>query len=356
MKDTPGIARRLLDWYAREARDLPWRRTSDPYAVWVSEVMLQQTQVQTVIPYWERWMRALPDVRSLAAADEDRLLKLWEGLGYYRRVRHLQVAAREICDRHSGVLPREVEAWQSLPGVGRYTAGAVCSIAYNQAAPIVDGNVARVLSRLAGIGEDVSRGPGRRRLWGLSEVLVRAAAATGRPGACGDFNQALMELGAMVCLPLDPACDQCPLRRRCRARGQGRVEDYPRRPRPVPLTARQFVVVVASWRGRYCVRQRPAGGVNGGYWEFPNEEVDGGETSPEAVALGLFGTRWNPLERVGEVRHGLTRYRITQRVYRGRLERLTPAARQAGKWKTLSELESMALTRAHRRVLSLLTE
>src|SRR5437667_3014040 len=187
---------KLLEWFPKNARDLPWRRTRDPYAVWISEIMLQQTRVNTVIPYWQRWMRRLPDVRALACARPDAVLKLWEGLGYYLRARNLQKAARTIVDQHQGRFPEKLDEWVALPGIGRYTAGAICSIAFDQATPILDGNVIRVLTRLFGIAENPRQQETNAKLWRLAQNLVRAAARRRRAGDhdCAHFNQSMMEL------------------------------------------------------------------------------------------------------------------------------------------------------------------
>src|SRR5256712_12257328 len=187
----------LLQWFAQNARDLPWRRTRDPYAIWISEIMLQQTQVKTVIPYWQRWMRRLPDVRALARARPDAVLKLWEGLGYYLRARNLHQAARTIVDQHGGRFPEKFDEWVALPGIGRYTAGAICSIAFNQPTPVLDGNVMRVLARVFGIAGNPRAKEASAKLWNLAEALVREAAKRQRRDEqnCSHLNQALMELG-----------------------------------------------------------------------------------------------------------------------------------------------------------------
>jgi A/G-specific adenine glycosylase len=363
------VAKRLRAWFERERRDLPWRRTRDPYAIWISEVMLQQTQVRTVIPFWERWMRELPDVAALAAAGEARVLKLWEGLGYYRRARHLHAAARVIRDRHGGVFPADEASIQALPGIGRYTAGAIASIAFGRPAPILDGNVIRVLTRLRAIPENPASGPVRERLWAMSESLVQAAAATGEPDACSDFNQALMELGALVCTPRDPACDRCPLARGCAGRKSGDPRAFPATAARPRTSVRRFVVLVAQAGDRFCVRQRPATAVNGGLWEFPNVEIEdpgagagassGPATADEvaAVAEQLFGKA--PSRRsggaapefLGEIRHAITRYRMRQQVYRLRVPRLTPALRRLGTWESWEQLRARPFSSAHRRVL-----
>ena len=220
------LAPLLLDWFAGNARDLPWRRTRDPYAIWVSEIMLQQTQVKTVIPFWERWLRELPTIEAAAKAPSAKIHKLWEGLGYYTRVRNLQKAALIILEQHNGTFPRSFDEVLALPGIGRYTAGAICSIAFNQPKPILDGNVIRVLTRIFGIAENPKEKKTNAQLWQLAEALVTRAEAeslrrkkpSGRPipgfnwqnNACSALNQSLMELGALICTPRSPQCFDLP--------------------------------------------------------------------------------------------------------------------------------------------------
>ena len=205
-----NIQRKLLAWYDKEKRDLPWRNTKDPYRIWVSEIMLQQTQVKTVIPYYERWIRTFPTIENLSNAPEQKVLKLWEGLGYYSRAKNLKKASQIICKEMNKELPKTVKALQKLPGIGRYTAGAISSIAFGLKAPVLDGNIKRVLSRLFCINENGTTSASEKILWQKSEDLVPDR----RPG---DFNQALMELGATICTPNSPLCQQCPLQNKCEA-------------------------------------------------------------------------------------------------------------------------------------------
>ena len=221
----------LLRWFSQSARDLPWRRTRDPYAIWVSEIMLQQTQVKTVIPYWERWMRELPTVKSLADAKPAKIHKLWEGLGYYTRVRNMQKAAQKIMVEYDGAFPRRFEDILELPGIGRYTAGAISSIAFNEPRPILDGNVMRVLTRVFGIVENPREKSTNEQLWLLADDLAKAAAKLNAidsgENRCSHLNQSLMELGALICTPRNPNCPACPLRKECAALRIGRVEQIP---------------------------------------------------------------------------------------------------------------------------------
>jgi A/G-specific adenine glycosylase len=353
-----SMARRLLKWFARNARDLPWRHTHDPYAIWVSEVMLQQTQVKTVIPYWERWMQAFPEVNSLARAKRERVLKLWEGLGYYRRARSLHAAAHRIVQDHGGQIPTLFKEVLALPGVGRYTAGAICSIAFNQPTPVLDGNVRRVLIRLFGLPGDEHRSVTDQRLWSLAEALVRQAAAVPGRRNCGDLNQALMELGALICAPYDPECAACPLFPQCVA-GQGNrmAEFSPVAARPAIL-ARRFAAFVLEDEGLYLVRQRPATGINADLWEFPNGEVKPG-AKLDCLARDILGQAALSLQPMMVLQHTITRYRITLEVFQVQ----TPPAQSAsglgdprlptanGCWRSRQELKQLPFTSAHGKIL-----
>jgi A/G-specific adenine glycosylase len=355
-----AVARALLRWFLAEARDLPWRRTLDPYAIWISEIMLQQTQVRTVIPYWERWMRELPDVAALAAVEMDRLLKLWEGLGYYTRARNLQAAARQIQERHGGVFPRTHAEVLALKGIGRYTAGAICSVAFNQAEPLVDGNVIRVLTRLGALEEDPRGREANEHLWSRAASLVAAAAsqppchAPQLAGNCSAFNQSMMELGATVCTPRAPECGRCPLSGMCRARVLGRPEEFPRMPKRAKPTRRRVQAFVLEDRGGVWVRRRPEGVVNAGLWEFPNVEIaDGAEPSPEESLREHLGVALEAasLRPVAVVRHSITRYRIELRAYHAKLADARGLASAAARRVTVAEAASLAFTSAHARVL-----
>ncbi len=350
----------LLAWFATAARDLPWRRTLDPYAIWVSEIMLQQTQVKTVIPYWERWMRELPDVVALAAAPEHWLLKLWEGLGYYTRVRNLQKAAQHVVATHDGRFPRDFDAILALPGVGRYTAGAISSIAFNAPAPILDGNVIRVLTRLFAIGANPRDTATNAHLWELAARLVETAAdsqlATLNPqfllsGPCSVLNQSLMELGATICTPQNPQCAVCPVRSHCIARRDGRVDELPNLSPRTAATSREFHAFVVEHREEYLVRQRPARAVNAGLWEFPNLEVTGQNNSPAASLKQLLQAtaRCEPL---CEIKHTITRYRITQRAFHVAMKRKPASTGDLSRWLPLAELHMLPFTGAHKRILA----
>jgi A/G-specific adenine glycosylase len=346
----------LLKWFVANARDLPWRRTFDPYAIWISEIMLQQTQVKTVIPYWERWMRELPDAPALAAAPQDKVLKLWEGLGYYTRARNLQKAARLVLEEHGGTFPRDFAAVLALPGIGRYTAGAICSIACDMPTPILDGNVIRVLTRLFGITENPREKKANARLWQLAEALVLRAKESPPSGvtrSASFLNQSLMELGALICTPRQPRCGECPVRGQCTALREDRVESLPNLGPRATVTARRFLAVAAERDGQWLVRQRSGGVVNAHLWEFPNMELPVDGDGVVAAAKKLIGAH-RDLRPLAQVRHSITRYRILLEAYRARVKSGGDSLSDTGRWLALEDLEHLAFTSAHRRVLEAL--
>lgn len=444
----------LLNWFGANARDLPWRRTRDPYAIWVSEIMLQQTQVKTVIPYWERWMRELPTVEAVAKAGSDKIHKLWEGLGYYTRARNLQKAARQIVadgrrggnepqikivNRKSKIVnrsetpypitqlrrerhvvackfPEDFEDVLALPGIGRYTAGAICSIAFNQPTPILDGNVIRVLTRIFGIAENPKERKTNERLWKLAEDLVYHASritfqkASSRTRSKKDeddtvshFNQSLMELGAVVCTPRYPQCGICPAKKLCAAFQEDRVGKLPNLGKGKAPTARRFVAFVVKQNGRFLVRQRPAGMVNAHLWEFPNVEIGARLSEPQHTRLRnvngeipttnsirtrcgsgdprsdilvdatrqILGFTPSSLQPLCTVKHSITRYRITLEAFGidfGGASYTSPHLGPAksgtrithpseiGVWKTPMQLQRLAFSSAHKKVLNQLSQ
>ncbi|HEY8207817.1 MAG TPA: A/G-specific adenine glycosylase [Myxococcaceae bacterium] len=339
---TAPLRAALLAWFDREKRDLPWRRTRDPYAIWVSEVMLQQTQVSRVEGYWARFLQRFPTARALAAAPLDDVLAAWSGLGYYSRARNLHRAAQQIAIEHGGQLPRTSEALRELSGFGRYTAGAVASIAFGEAAPVVDGNVARVLSRL----DAIEGAPGDRareaHLWSRAGELVQGE----RPG---DLNQALMELGATVCRPVGPLCLLCPWRDACSARAQGREQALPP-PKARPKKA--HLRVAAAWcerKGRILLAQRPGRGLFGGLWEMPSVEGGDGE-----ALRALFDPPAAGSEHLGTVHRTLTHRELQIDVYALKLP--ARAALREGKgarWVRHGELDELGVSSATRQALAL---
>ncbi len=344
-----AVRRGLLGWFDRNARDLPWRRTRSPYRIWLSEILLQQTRVETVLPYYRRFVRALPSVRRLAAASEDEVLVLWDGLGYYRRARNLHQAAKVIVAERGGRLPRTADDWQRLPGVGRYTAGAIASIAFGQRVAAVDGNGLRVLARLLAERQPIDQRSTVEVLWSIAAELVPQDRA-------GDFNQALMELGARVCVPRRPRCGECPLRRACQARRKGCQDELPRRGARRRVPHHRIVAAVIGSRGRYLLGRRPTGGLLGGLWEFPGGKVERGETHEQALERELWeelGVKAEVGELVASVKHAYSHFSITLHAYRCRLVagRPRPKYHTAIRWVARSQLDRYAMPAANRKFM-----
>ena len=344
-----AIRSALHAWYRQNFRRLPWRETHDPYRIWLSEVMLQQTQVKTVIPYYTRFVAAYPDIARLARADSQNVLKLWEGLGYYRRAHHLMEAARTIVRECSGQVPAEREAFRSLPGVGDYIANAVLSIAFDQPWAVVDGNVKRVLARLFGIDEPVNRPAAHACYQAVADRLLDHTDPA-------RHNQALMELGALVCTPRRPACPDCPLGNLCRACREGMVERYPLRDRRAAVPEHALVAGVVVKRGKMLLLRRPDEGFLGGLWEFPGGRRRDRESAEQACRrtirdhTGLSVTVGDPITRV---RHAYTHFKITVEVMACRCEagrvRLNGSA--AFRWVTPGQLQGFPLPGAVKKVL-----
>lgn len=399
----------LLDWFAANARDLPWRRTRDPYAIWVSEIMLQQTQVKTVIPFWNRWLRELPTIEAAAKAPSEKIHKLWEGLGYYTRVRNLQKAAQQIVAQQTSRRRRGDESQTkneletrhlvsckfhekfedvlALPGIGRYTAGAICSIAFNQPTPILDGNVIRVLTRIFGIAENPKEKQTNARLWRLAEDLVCRASnakdaknkntsppsrSSRDPNSCSHLNQSLMELGALVCTPRNPQCLICPVKKLCFAFKENRVEELPNLGKRAAATVRHFVAFVIERDGKFLVRQRPAGIVNAHLWEFPNVEVVPNQSSSgrkfahftleniQSQLTSAATNQWLDFEMIRlakslcTIKHSITRYRMTLEAFHVRLK-ISPK-KLVGVWLSPKEFDSVAFSSAHKKLASAATK
>lgn len=302
------FAEELLTWYRGNRADWPWRYDPSPYHVWLSEVMLQQTQVATALPYYRRFIRAFPTIEALAAAPLDDVLKLWEGLGYYSRARNLQRAACVIVSEHSGELPSAVGDLLKLPGIGRYTAGAIASIAFGHAAPVLDGNVIRVFTRLLDMDDDISQSATREKLWRIAADWLPAHDP-------GDHNQALMELGQRVCRPRNPLCAACPIQACCRARAAGTQDQRPRRAKGGPKP--HFDVTAGLIRdeaGRLLIAQRPLDGLLGGLWEFPGGKVEAGESLVDCLRRELreeLAIEVAVGELFAVVDHAFTHFKIT---------------------------------------------
>ena len=309
------IRRSILEWYRKNARDLPWRKTRDPYAVWVSEIMLQQTRVEAVIPYYQRWMEAFPTVQALAGADQDQVLRLWEGLGYYSRVLNLVKAARIVDSSFRGEIPYDLEDLESLPGIGRYTAGAIRSIAYNLPAPIVEGNIRRVFARLFQIESPIRTSETEKVMWQIAEEILSEE----NPG---EFNQALMELGALVCIPGVPRCAECPLRESCQAFKSGLQDYLPNRKEKKPVPHYQVTAAVITRQDKVLITKRPQQGLLGGMWEFPGGKQEAEESLPETLIREIreeLEADISVLKPIGSYDHAYSHYRVTLHAFQCRL-------------------------------------
>ena len=349
--DQSNLTEPLLQWYDGHARILPWRSNPVPYHVWVSEIMLQQTQMERGVAYFDRWMERFPDVAALAEAHEDEIMKHWEGLGYYSRARNLHKAARLVHERLGGRLPDTVEGLQALPGVGPYTARAVASIAFGRDVCVIDANVERVASRLYDIDAPVKSRRAR-------DEIERLCAALLPPGRARDFNQALMEFGSLVCSPRNPACGECPLAGWCRARALGVQEARPVTTAALPPVYLTMATGVLVHDGLVLAQKRMPDDIWANLWEFPGGIVEEGESPQQAVIreyleeTGL--TVYGP-EPIGSFRHSYTRYRVTLHAYAVRLASapsdLVLRAAQEHRWATWSQIRSLAFPAGHRKLV-----
>ncbi len=346
---------RLLGWFDTHQRELPWRKDRDPYRIWVSEIMLQQTTVAAVGPYFERFLTAFPTITSLAAASEQQVLRLWEGLGYYRRARHLHSAAKQLVASHGEQLPDDPVVWAALPGVGRYILGAVLSQAFDRKLPIVEANSLRVLSRWFGYPGDPRTGEGKAWVWATAEAVLPAKRA-------GDFNQALMELGALVCTLKKPACEKCPLAAKCVAHRDGSQERIPPPKKPIALTDVSEVGVVIRRAGSLLLCRRSAdAGRWRNMWELPHAERLPNEDLPAAVvriARELTGLEVEPGSEVATIRHGVTRYRITLTCVEAASPKghFSPGFYPEAKWLTVEDLAEYPVSSPQRKLLMELTK
>jgi len=352
----PAAVRRLrsplLRWYHRNKRDLPWRNTDDPYAIWVSEVMLQQTQVKTVLDFWRRFMTRFPTVESLANTPEEEVLAVWSGLGYYRRARSLHAGAHAVMERFGGRVPRDPAALLDLPGIGRYTAGAISSIAFGLAEPILDGNVRRVLSRLFALDAGSSgRGSEDRTLWNVAGTLVRGPDP-------GGLNQALMELGALVCVPRKPECALCPVRKKCAAFAGGDPEAFPTRRASRPTVTVDVAVAWIRRAGRVLIERPPASSPLRGTWDLPAFEIHEGEAIVPAIrsrmkqVRGLEVSVGTPVARLN---HGIMHRRLRLLVHDCRHARGAVAGRDDLRWLDPRDLDGVAISGATRKVADALS-
>jgi A/G-specific adenine glycosylase len=352
MDRASALQRRLLRWFKRHRRAMPWRGAKDPYAIWVSEIMLQQTQVAAVTPYFLRFLNRFPNVRALARARMDAVLKAWEGMGYYSRARNLHRAAREVVSRFGGRLPATAPELLTLPGIGRYTAGAIASIAFGQDEPVLDGNVTRVLCRVFRIRKDPKAAAVRDELWSLARRLVP-------PERAGLFNQALMDLGATVCAPRNPGCPNCPIAADCGARAHGEQDAIPvKRPRK-PTPHHDIAAGVIRRAKRILIDQRKADGLLGGLWEFPGGKRQRGEALKACLRREVreeLGIGIRVLRPLITVEHAYSHFCITLHAYECRHVSGAPRALGCADWKwvTLEELDRYAFPAANRRIITAL--
>jgi A/G-specific adenine glycosylase len=343
------LRRKLLAWYSQHARDLPWRRSRDPYRVWISEVMLQQTQVATVERYFGRFVAAFPNVASLAKADEQKVLRLWEGMGYYRRARQMHAAAKQVVAELGGRFPETVEGLRELPGVGRYTAGAIASIAFDQRAPILEANTIRLLSRLVKYRDDPLSPSGQRVLWQVAEEILPTANVA-------QFNQALMELGSLVCTPSEPDCNVCPLSGLCAAQVAGLQREIPRPKARKTYTEVREAAVIVRKNGSVLMRQCGPGERWAGLWDFPRFQVEaeGPLFAHDEIANKLraqTGVECAPSAVLKTLRHGVTRFRVTLDCYAA--EYLSGRVRPNVRWTPLAKLPALPLNTTGRKIADL---
>jgi len=338
----------LLRWFEKYGRDLPWRKTHDPYAIWISEIMLQQTQVATVIPYYQRFLNSFPTVHHLAKSDLSKVLKIWEGLGYYSRARNLHRASKIILNHFKGRIPDHLIDLLSLPGIGKYTAGAILSIAYNKEAPILDGNVKRVLSRLFAVSRNLVGGKAERFLWKISESIIPK-------GRSNSFNQAIMDLGAMICTPKDPLCHRCPLRRHCKAEALGNPERYPSKAVKKKIPRIEAISGVILRNGRVLLNQRPPNGLLGGLWEFPNWKSDEKERLRSRFRLRKLiqkemGMKVKINRPIGVFQQAYSHFKLT--LYAFDCEAVDGGGK--GKWVAVRNLHLLPMSRVHRRIAEMI--
>ena len=352
--------RDLLSWYQHNKADLPWRRDREPYRVWLAEIMLQQTQVETVIPYFERFVAAFPTIEALADAPLDAVLKLWEGLGYYSRARNLHRAASIVVESPGGRLPADVADLMRLPGIGRYTAGAISSIAFGHPAPVLDGNVMRLFARLLDLPDEISERATQERLWRQAEAWLPANQA-------GDYNQALMELGQRICRPKQPLCGSCPIQSHCAAHATGTVDQRPIKKKRPPIPHFDVAAgLIRDGAGKLLIARRPLEGLLGGLWEFPGGKQEPGETLPACLARELREELAIEVE-VGAlfavVEHAFTHFKITLHAFDCRYicaipPHTEPQCLGAMDWAWIDEAElaRYSFGKADRQVIAALSE
>ena len=342
------IAPVILDWYDRHARRLPWRDQPTPYRVWISEIMLQQTRVETVLPYFERWMQRFPTLQALAEASEQDVLKAWEGLGYYSRARNLYRAARLVMEQYNGRIPGEREQLEKLPGIGRYTAGAIASIAFGKDEPALDANIRRVLARVFNVTVPARSPEGERLLW-------QFAGATLPAGRAGDYNQAIMDLGSSICTPRAPACLICPINVFCEAFRLGVQEQRPVLDAKPAVPHYTVTAAVIHHDEDILIARRPENGLLGGLWEFPGGKLEPGESLPEGLRREIMEELGVPVtvgEPFGVYRHGYTHFKVTLHAFHCRIEAGEPQPLHASeiRWVPPDALHTFPMGKIDRQI------
>lgn len=348
-----SLQERLLSWFRRHGRALPWRQKRSSYRTWISEMMLQQTQVKTVVPYFKRWMNELPSIRALNRASERKVLTLWQGLGYYNRARNIKKAASFIRRKYQGKIPQDYEEILKIPGIGPYSAAAILSLAYNKKVPLVDGNISRVISRLFAVRDPVGRTRTQKRIRDLEASIL----PDDEPGV---FNEALMELGALVCLPRNPQCTRCPLTSHCVAYHKGLTDELPKRMKRPAIEKIGACALVPEKEGRFFVHKRPVGELMGGLWEFPEWKTKGksGHTAEDQKRLlgRLSGAKKSEILYVTTIRRHYTHFAETLSVYKTCIRDSKPLHKDSWphRWLRASQLKRYPLTSAHSRIRDIL--
>jgi A/G-specific adenine glycosylase len=343
-----SIAQKITAWFEAHLRDLPWRSNPTPYAVWVAEIMAQQTRLETILPYFQRWMASFPTIEDLAAGSQQDVLNLWEGLGYYSRARNLHKAAQIVTREHGGKLPGDVQALRALPGIGRYTAGAIASIAFGLDEPAVDGNVKRVLARIFMVEDLVDSTMGEKRIWALASEHLP-------PGQAGDYNQALMDLGATICLPGSPDCAQCPIQEDCQAYAAGQQAEYPRRKPKTKIPHHSVAAAVIREGRRVLITQRAQDDMFGGMWEFPGGKQEGGESLKSCLKREIkeeLGVKIKVSEEIGVFNTTYTHFRVTLHAFECQLDggRPRPVEVDDLRWVTVDELGGFPMSKLDRLI------
>jgi len=347
---SPKMSEKLLAWYRAARRDLPWRQTHDPYRIWVSEIMLQQTQVATVIPYYARFLERFPTIMALAEASLDDLLAIWQGLGYYRRARAMHRAARQIVQEYDGQLPSDAKQLRALPGIGDYTAGALLSIAFGQDVPAIDGNVVRVICRLFDVADDPTHAAGKRIIVSHDRALLPV-------GQAGDFNQAMMELGALVCLPREPLCHTCPLRQDCQALARDTVNQRPLKRERAPVPHKTLAALIVKRHDRILLLHRVPQGLLGGLWELPGREYEPVQNKHAlSDKLGeMLGVEFRLGAELGTIEHAYTHFGVTVHVFAANIEGAPAATGETWDdqlWLIPEELSKIGITGVTSKILA----